>query len=112
MPLERAWFAATLIFVLTSFKFPPQYFLYMLPFVVILGFDRLEPFLIADMLNTLVIVTWFTPWLNGGNPLDASSPTQWIGLARELILFGILVYVVHPHILKWSLQPLPSETAG
>ena len=111
MPLERAWFAATLVFMLSSFKFPPQYFLYVLPFVVILGFNRLEPFLLADVLNVLVIVTWFTPWLNGGNPLDASSPTQWIGLARELILFAVLVYLVQPHILKWSLQPLSSENA-
>lgn len=106
MPLERGWFAMTLVFMLSSFKFPPQYFLYLLPFVVILGFDRLEPFLLADLLNVLVIATWFTSWLNGGNPLDASSPTQWISLARELILFAVLVYLVHPHILKWSLQPL------
>jgi len=106
MPLERAWFAATLVFMLTSFKFPPQYFLYLLPFLVILGFDRLEPFLLADVLNVLVIVTWFTPWLSGGNPLIAESPTQWISLAREVILFGVLVYLVQPHLLKWSLQPL------
>ena len=106
MPLERAWFAATLVFMLTSFKFPPQYFLYLLPFLVILGFDRLEPFLLADVLNVLVIVTWFTPWLSGGNPLIAESPTQWISLAREVILLGVLVYLVQPHLLKWSLQPL------
>lgn len=111
MPLERAWFAATLVFVLTSFKFPPQYFLYLLPYVVILGFDRIEPFLVADMLNALIIVTWFTPWLNAGNPLAASSPTQWIGLARELLLLGVLVYVLRPGILKWSLQPVSFETA-
>ena len=109
MPLERAWFCATLVFTLTSFKFPPQYFLYILPFTVMLGFTRLEPFILADMLNALIIVTWFTPWLNAGNPLEAHSPTQWISLVRELILAAVLVYMVHPNILKWSLQPLHSE---
>lgn len=108
MPLERGWFAATLLFILVSFKFPPQYFLYILPFVVILGFTRLEPLFLADLLNALIIVTWFTPWLNAGDPLEASSPTQWISLVRELVLFAVLVYLVHPTILKWSLQPLSS----
>jgi len=109
MPLERAWFCATLVFMLTGFKFPPQYFLYILPFTVMLGFTRLEPFVLADMLNALIIVTWFTPWLNAGNPLEAYSPTQWISLVRELILAVVLVYLVHPNVLKWSLQPLHSE---
>jgi hypothetical protein len=112
MPLERAWFAATLVFVLTGFKFPPQYFLYILPFTVILGFTRLEPLFASDMLNVLIIVTWFTPWLNAGDPLEAYSPTQWISLARELILLGTLAYIVHPITRKWLLEPLTSGHSG
>ena len=108
MSLERAWFAATLVFMLSSFKFPPQYFLYILPFTIILGFTSLEPLLVADILNALIIVTWFTPWLNAGNPLEAYSPTQWISLARELILLGVLAYLVHPITRKWLLEPLIS----
>jgi len=106
MALERAWFAATLIFMLSSFKFAPQYFLYILPFTVILGYTCLEPLFVADMLNALIIVTWFTPWLNAGNPLEAYSPTQWISLARELILLGVLAYLVHPTVPRWLLEPL------
>jgi len=112
MPLERAWFCTTLVFMLASFKFPPQYFLYILPFTVVLGFTRLEPFILADMLNALIIVTWFTPWLNAGSPFEAYSPTQWISLARELLLAAVLVYLVHPNILKWSLQPLLAEASS
>jgi len=106
MSLERAWFAATLVFMLTSFKFAPQYFLYILPFTAMLGFTSLEPLLVADMLNALIIATWFTPWLNAGNPLEASSPTQLISLARELILLAVLGYVVHPNLLKWLSEPI------
>jgi hypothetical protein len=106
MSLERAWFAATLVFMLTSFKFAPQYFLYILPFTAMLGFTSLEPLLVADMLNALIIATWFTPWLNAGNPLEAYSPTQWISLARELILLAVLGYVVHPNLLKWLSEPI------
>jgi uncharacterized membrane protein len=109
MPLERAWFAATLVFMLSSFKFPPQYFLYILAFTVILGFTRLESLLVTDMLNVLIIATWFTPWLNAGNPLEAFSPTQWISLARELILLAILVHFVHPTTPKWLLTRLGSN---
>jgi uncharacterized membrane protein len=112
MSLERAWFAATLVFMLTSFKFPPQYFLYILPFTVILGSTCLEALFAADMLNALIIVTWFTPWLNAGNPLEAYSPTQWISLARELILFGVLAYLVHPITRKWLLEPLTLASSG
>jgi uncharacterized membrane protein len=108
MALDRSWFAATLVFMLSSFKFPPQYFLYILPFTVILGFNSLEPLLVADMLNALIIVTWFTPWLNAGNPLEAYSPTQWVSLAREFILLGVLAYLVHPITRKWLLEPLIS----
>ena len=109
MTLEHAWFAATLVFMLSSFKFAPQYFLYILPFTVILGFSWLEPLLVADMLNALIIVTWFTPWLNAGNPLEASSPTQWISLVRQLILAAVLAYLVYPRFPKWLLQPLISS---
>ena len=108
MSLERAWFAATLVFMLSSFKFPPQYFLYILPFTVILGFTRLEFLLVADVLNALIIATWFTPWLSAGNPLEASSPTQWISLAREMILLAVLVYSVHPTASKWLFEPFVS----
>jgi len=111
MPLERAWFCATLVFMLASFKFPPQYFLYILPFTVVLGFTRLEPFILADVFNALIIVTWFTPWLNAGNPLEAYSPTQWISLERQLILLGVLVYLVHPITGKWLLEPLASDSS-
>jgi len=46
----------------TCFKFDPQYFLYILPFPAIVGFSHPEPLLLADILNALIIVTWFTPW--------------------------------------------------
>jgi len=114
MPLERAWFAATLVFVLASFKFPPTYFLYLLPYVVILGCNSLE-FLVADILNALIIATWFTSWINGGDPLASSSPTQWISLVRQVILLGILMRVLRydPRaILREMLKPLPSFHAS
>jgi uncharacterized membrane protein len=114
MPLERAWFAATLLFVLASFKFPPTYFLYLLPYVVILGWNSLG-FLVADVLNALIIATWFTSWINGGNPLVSSSPTQWISLIRQILLLGFLVRILRydPRaILREMLKPLPSFHAS
>ena len=76
--------------MLTSFKFPPQYMILLLPFFAI---NRINYtlFMAANMLNVLIILWWFTPAFNLGNPLLVSSPVQWAAIARQIVLIPIFL---------------------
>jgi hypothetical protein len=88
--VKEASLLALLGFVLTSFKFPPQYMILLLPFFAI---NRVNYtlFMAANMLNLLIILWWFTPLFNLGNALLLSSPVQWVAIARQLILIPIFI---------------------
>ncbi len=76
---------AMLAFVLCSFKFPPQYMILLLPLFALTGVSYPE-FMLANILNIMVILWYFTPGFNLGNGTLATSPVQWIAYLRQLAL--------------------------
>jgi len=88
--VKEACLLALLAFMLTSFKFPPQYMILLLPFFAI---NRINYtlFMTANILNLLIILWWFTPTFNLGSPLLISSPVQWVAIARQIVLIPIFL---------------------
>ncbi|MFQ5970327.1 MAG: hypothetical protein ACE5J2_07535 [Nitrososphaerales archaeon] len=88
--VQEACLLALLAFVLTSYKFPPQYMILLLPFFA-LNKTNYSLFMTANILNVLIILFWFTPSFNLGSPLQITSPVQWVAIARQLVLLPILI---------------------
>jgi hypothetical protein len=60
-------------------------------------------FYLAEVFNALIIVLWFTPQLNLGNPLVASSPVQAFSAIRQFIWLMLFLRVLYPGKLKaWT----------
>ena len=81
---------AMLAFVICSFKFPPQYMILLLPLFALTGVGYRE-FMIANVLNVVLILWWFTPAFNLGNALSVSSPVQLIAYGRQFLLYLVFV---------------------
>ncbi len=80
----------------------PQMALILLPFFVLLPAIPLAAIYTAEIFNALIIVLWFTPELNLGNPLIASSPVQWFAAARQFIWLGLFIYMLYPvKVKRW-----------
>jgi hypothetical protein len=88
--LVEACFLALLTFVLTSYKFPPQYMIMLLPFFALCT-SRYTLVMAANLLNTMIIIWWFIPALSFGNPWIITSPVQWIAILRQAILVPLLL---------------------
>ena len=54
----------------------------------------------AEIMNALIIVLWFTPQFNLGNPLVASSPVQWFAAGRQLIWLGLFIQILYPNQIR------------
>jgi phosphatidylglycerophosphate synthase len=77
--------------------------LMLLPFLVLMPLAPLWLFYLAEIFNALIIVLWFTPQLNLGNPLVASSPVQALSAIRQFIWFILFLGVLYPGKLKtWT----------
>jgi hypothetical protein len=76
---------AVLAFMLTSFKFPPQYLVLLLPLFALTGTNYVE-FLVANVLNVAFTLMYFTPLFAQGDPLLVTSPVQWVAYVRQLVL--------------------------
>jgi uncharacterized membrane protein len=96
--LEKCW-ALTLGFVFTNFKVPPQYALLLLPYFVLIPKIPLQAFYIPELLNWLIIVFWFNPQFNFGNPLSPYSPVQAISALRQFIWFIFFIWILYPEKL-------------
>jgi uncharacterized membrane protein len=107
LSLPQQCLAALLAFVVTSYKFAPQYYLELLPLIVLTPLFKPPLAYIPDLLNAAIIMTWFTPWLNSGYPLSPSSPTQWIAALRQLILFIYLLALLHPEKFRHLKSTIP-----
>ncbi|MEM1546963.1 MAG: hypothetical protein QXY40_03265 [Candidatus Methanomethylicia archaeon] len=83
-------------FMISSYKFPPQYFIQLLPFSA-LTTKRYSAFVIADLLNSAIILGWFTPSFSFGDPWLISSPVQWCAVARQTILLYIVIDSLRPN---------------
>ena len=81
---------AMLAFVICSFKFPPQYMILLLPLFALTGVGYRE-FIVANILNVVLILWWFTPAFNLGNALSPTSPVQLIAYARQFLLYLVFV---------------------
>ena len=100
--LERC-FLMSLAWLISSYVCPPQMALMILPFLVLMPLAPLWLFYLAEIFNALIIVLWFTPQLNFGNPLVASSPVQAFSAIRQLIWFLFFLRVLYPEKLRaWT----------
>lgn len=100
--LERS-FLMSLAWLISSYVCPPQMALMILPFLVLMPLAPLWLFYLAEVFNALIIVLWFTPQLNLGNPLVASSPVQAFSAMRQLIWLLFFLMVLYPGKLKvWT----------
>jgi hypothetical protein len=100
--LERA-LLMSLAWLVSNYVVPPQMALMLLPFMVLLPIGPLWLFYLAEIFNALIIVLWFTPQLNLGNPLIASSPVQIISALRQLIWFAFFLMTLYPDRLRsWT----------
>jgi len=89
-------------FMISSYKFPPQYFIQLLPFSALIT-RKYPAFITADLLNSAIILGWFTPSFSLGNPWIISSPVQWCAIARQAILLYIVIDSLWPSLkLKYS----------
>jgi len=100
--LERS-FLMSLAWLISSYVCPPQMALMILPFLVLMPLAPLWLFYLAEVFNALIIVLWFTPQLNLGNPLVASSPVQAFSAMRQLRWLLFFLMVLYPGKLKvWT----------
>lgn len=84
----------------------PQMALMILPFAVLIPMIPISIVYLAEILNALIIVLWFTPALNLGNPLIRSSPVQWISALRQILWLSLFVYTLYPEKLRLWIQKL------
>jgi hypothetical protein len=81
---------AMISFMLTTYKFPPQYMIMLNP---LFGLNKINYviFMIANMLNVMIILWIFTPAFNAGNFLLITSPIQWLAIARQVVLIPLFI---------------------
>ncbi len=87
--ISNCWFLL-IAFALSSYKFPPQYIIMMAPLFA-LACQSYSLYISADILNTMIILFWFTPILNAGNPMAVYSPVQFVAILRQLIIAYIFI---------------------
>ncbi len=87
--ISNCWFLL-MAFVLSSYKFPPQYIIMMAPLFALTCQSYLL-YISADILNTMIILFWFTPMFNAGNPMAVYSPVQFVAILRQLIIAYIFI---------------------
>jgi uncharacterized membrane protein len=93
--IERS-FLMNVAWLVGNYVVTPQMGLMLLPFYVLVPSISLPTIYIAEIMNALVIVLWFSPQLNLGNPLSPASPVQWLAAGRQLIWLSLFVKTVYP----------------
>lgn len=86
-------FLALLAFVITSYKFPPQYMIFLLPFFALVR-TNYPLFIVSSILDALIILL-----LPALEPLGLaswyiSSPIQWIAILRQILLVPIFIIIL------------------
>jgi hypothetical protein len=100
---------AMLAFVVFDYKFPPQYLIMLLPLFAITGVGYAE-FMVANILDMMIILWYFTGIFSFGNAIATSSPVQWISYLRQYALF--LVYLKVLLDTKWKKGRAPAQVPG
>jgi uncharacterized membrane protein len=93
--IERS-FLMNIAWLFGSYVVTPQMALMLLPFYVLIPTISLPVIYAAEIMNALIIVLWFTPELNLGNPLVSTSPVQWLAAGRQLIWLGLFIQILYP----------------
>jgi hypothetical protein len=102
--------------VFGNYVVTPQMALMLLPFYVLIPTISLPVIYLAEIMNALIIVLWFTPALNFGNPLSPMSPVQWFAAGRQLIWLGMFIQILHPiqagQLLRGLMRRLGEPLSG
>jgi len=77
----------------------------LLPLFALTGVGYRE-FMVANVLNVMLILWWFTPAFNLGNALSVTSPVQLIAYARQFLLYLVFVKLLARGGIRGS---LPTE---
>ena len=113
--LERS-FLMNIAWVFGNYVVTPQMALMLLPFYVLIPTISLPVIYLAEIMNALIIVLWFTPALNFGNPLSPMSPVQWFAAGRQLIWLGMFIQILHPiqagQLLRGLMRRLGEPLSG
>ena len=92
--IERCWLMS-IAWLFGSYVATPQMALMLLPFYTLIPTIPLLPAYIADVLNALIIVLWFTSTAIIGDPVSPNSPVQYIAATRQLIWLGMFIYCLY-----------------
>lgn len=84
-------FLAILAFVITSYKFPPQYMILLLPFFALVR-TNYPLFIVSIILDASIILLLPTFQSLGLASWYISSPIQWIAILRQVILATIFFH--------------------
>jgi len=103
--IERS-FLMNLAWLFGNYVVTPQMALMLLPFYALTSFLPTTLIYLSEVLNALIIVLWFTPELNLGNPLIASSPVQWIAASRQIIWLSFFIYIIFREKTKLLIKKL------
>jgi hypothetical protein len=93
--IERS-FLMNVAWLVGSYVVTPQMGLMLLPFYVLIPSISLPIIYVAEIMNALIIVLWFSSALNLGNPTSPASPVQWLAAGRQLIWLGLFIRTIYP----------------
>ena len=93
--IERS-FLMNVAWLVGSYVVTPQMGLMLLPFYVLIPSISLPIIYVAEIMNALIIVLWFSSPLNLGNPTLPASPVQWFAAGRQLIWLGLFIRIIYP----------------
>jgi len=96
--LPKCW-AMMAAFLASTYMFPPQFSLFLLPFFTLVSVVSLPIFYIFEAANVSIIIFWFNQYYPGG-ALNPASPVQWISTFRQLLLMFLLIKFLFPKFLK------------
>lgn len=99
-------FLMNIAWLFGSYVVTPQMALILLPFYVLTPSIPLLVIFLSEILNGLIIVLWFSPQFNFGNPLVGTSPVQWLAAARQFIWLGLFIYLIYPEKIKQWISKL------
>ncbi|MEM2179605.1 MAG: hypothetical protein QXP32_02180 [Nitrososphaeria archaeon] len=99
--MDKCWLVLT-AFVISSFKFPPQYMIMLMPFFALSCKDYV-PYIFSHIFNVMILFWWFTPMFSFGNPWSIESPVQWSAIIRQALIAYIFVKSIRLYLRKGSL---------
>lgn len=103
--IERS-FLMNIAWLVGSYVVTPQMGLILLPFYVLIPSIPLPIIYLAEIMNALIIVLWFSSPLNLGNPTSPASPVQWLATGRQLIWLGLFIRTIYPTKTRALLRDL------